>query len=104
MNTALHVEVSDVAAGQIRAAEAWWRVNRPKAPNAIREDVERGSALVATRPDIGARARGFTLDGVRRIHLRRIRYYLYYRISEVPNQLDVLGFWHSSRHDDPPIG
>jgi hypothetical protein len=104
VNNALHVEVSGAAASQIRAAEAWWRVNRPKAPNAIREEVERGSALVAAQPDIGARARGISLDGVRRIHLRRIRYYLYYRISDTPNQLDVLGFWHSSRHDDPPIG
>ncbi|MEQ1761496.1 MAG: type II toxin-antitoxin system RelE/ParE family toxin [Vicinamibacterales bacterium] len=104
MRPALRVEVSDVAANQIRAAEAWWRVNRPKAPNAVREEVERGSALLAAQPDIGERARGVTLDGVRRIHLRRIRYFVYYRLSEKPNQLDVLGFWHSSRHDDPPIG
>jgi hypothetical protein len=26
----LHLEVSDLAAVQIRAAEEWWRLNRPK--------------------------------------------------------------------------
>jgi len=35
----LHVEVREVAAEQIRAAEAWWRLNRPQAPNAIREEL-----------------------------------------------------------------
>jgi hypothetical protein len=103
VNPPLHVEVSDEAAGQIRVAEAWWRTNRPKAPNAIREEVERGSALIAVQPDIGARARRLALKDVRRIHLRRIRYYLYYRINETPRGIEVLGFWHSSRGDEPPI-
>jgi hypothetical protein len=103
MNAPLHVEVSDLAAGQIRLAEAWWRIHRSKAPNAIREELERVSALIAVRPDIGALARGIALQGVRRIHMRRIRYYLYYRIGEMPNQVDILGFWHSSRRDEPPI-
>jgi hypothetical protein len=37
----LHIEVSDLAKAQIRAAEEWWRVNRAKALNAIREELER---------------------------------------------------------------
>ena len=64
MSELLHVEVSAVAAEQIREAEAWWRTNRSKAPNAIREELERASALVATRPDIGSRARNVRLVGV----------------------------------------
>ena len=82
MSELLHVEVSAGAAGQIREAEAWWRTNRHKAPNAIREELERASALVASQPDIGSRARNVKLAGVRRILLARIRYHLYYRISE----------------------
>ena len=50
MSELLHVEVSAGAAGQIREAEAWWRTNRHKAPNAIREELERASALVAAQP------------------------------------------------------
>jgi len=41
----LHVETSGLAAEQILVAEAWWRTNRPKAPNAIREELERASTL-----------------------------------------------------------
>ena len=103
MSGPVHVEVSAVAAAQIRVAEAWWRTNRPKAPNAIREELERAWALVAAQPDIGSRARNLKLAGVRRVHLSRIRYYLYYRVSENPTQIEILGFWHSSRGGQPPI-
>jgi len=53
----LHIEVSDLAKTQIRAAEQWWRLNRPKAPNAIREELERASSLISVQPEVGARAR-----------------------------------------------
>jgi hypothetical protein len=34
----LAIALTVSASAQIRAAEDWWRLNRPKAPNAIRED------------------------------------------------------------------
>ena len=37
----LHVDVTELGKAQIRAEE-WWRLNRPKAPNAIREEPMRG--------------------------------------------------------------
>lgn len=64
MTAPRRVVVSDAAADQIRAAEAWWRVNRSKAPNAIREELERGAALIALQPDIGTRARAVALEGL----------------------------------------
>lgn len=103
MSERLPVEVSAVAVEQIRMAEAWWRTNRPKAPNAVREELERASGLIALQPDMGTRARNVKLAGVRRIHLSRIRYHLYYRVRETPRQIDILGFWHSSRSGQPPI-
>jgi hypothetical protein len=54
---ALEIVVSALAAAQIRTASEWWRLNRPKAPDAIREDLERASSLIAIQPDLGARAR-----------------------------------------------
>jgi hypothetical protein len=99
----LEIVVSALAAEQIRAAEAWWLVNRPKAPNAIREDLDRASSLIAIQPDLGARARNASLAGVRRLHLARIRYDLYYRIVETHTRLEILAFWHASRGSLPPI-
>lgn len=103
MSEPLHVEVSTLAAAQIRAAEAWWRLNRPKTPNAIREDLERASSLIAVQPQVGARARNVALPGVRRLHLARIRYDLYYRQVDAPKRLEILAFWHASRGRIPPI-
>jgi hypothetical protein len=37
----LDIDISDLARVHIRAAEDWWRLNRTKAPNAIREELER---------------------------------------------------------------
>jgi plasmid stabilization system protein ParE len=99
----LEVVVSGLAAEHIRAADEWWRVNRPKAPNAIPEDLDHASSLIAIKPDIGARARNVTLSGVRRVHLARIRYYLYYRLVEEPKRLEILALWHSSRTGGPQI-
>jgi ParE-like toxin of type II ParDE toxin-antitoxin system len=96
----LHVEVSELAAAQVRAAEAWWRLNRPKAPDALREELERASALIALQPQIGAQARNAMLSGVRRLHLARIRYDLYYRVADAPRRLEILAFWHASRGSD----
>ena len=103
MSHALHIEVSDLAKAQIRAAEQWWRLNRPKAPNAIREELERASLLISVQPEIGARARNVVLPGVRRLHLARVRYYVYYRVVTDPEQVEILAFWHASRGSSPPL-
>ena len=55
MSRPLQIEVSDLAKVQIVAAERWWRANRPAAPNAIREELERASSLISVQPGIGFR-------------------------------------------------
>jgi plasmid stabilization system protein ParE len=103
VSRALHVDVSDLAKTQIRAAEKWWRRNRPKAPNAIREELERASSLISLEPEIGMRARNVSLRGVRRVHLARVHYYLYYRVVSDPERIEILAFWHTSRGSGPPL-
>ena len=87
----------------IREASAWWFENRLSAPNAIAEEIERALALVCAQPGIGSRALNIPLAGVRRVHLSRIHYYLYYRISPLGTHLEVLAFWHTSRAGGPQI-
>lgn len=103
MSRPLHIEVGDLAKAQIRAAEEWWRLNRPRAPNAIREELERASALISVQPEVGARARNISLPGVRRLYLAGVRYYVYYRVVTEPEQVEVLAFWHASRESSPPL-
>ena len=103
MSRRLRVELSDLARSQILAADEWWRRNRPKAPNAIREELEKAASLIALQPEVGALARNVSLIGIRRLHLARIRYHLYYRLVDQPKRLQILALWHSSRGDVPPI-
>ena len=97
MRRPLPIEVTDLARAQIRAAQDGWRINRPKAPNAIREELERASLLISVQPEIGARATNISLAGVRRIHLARVPYHVYYRV------VAVLAFWHQSRGNGPSL-
>ena len=97
----MRIRVTRSAAAQIEEAAIWWAKNRPLVPRAIEEELERAFALLMLQPTIGARARNERLPGVRRIHLSRIQYYLYYRVSA--DDIDVLAFWHVSRGNSPPL-
>ncbi|HEV8434938.1 MAG TPA: type II toxin-antitoxin system RelE/ParE family toxin [Thermoanaerobaculia bacterium] len=97
----LQLRVGALADQQIEEADLWWRENRLKAPNAIREELERVSHLIASHPMIGARATNVALRGVRRIHIERVHYDVYYRTDgEV---VEILAFWGSRRGSGPPI-
>ena len=101
MNPLLRIEISHSARAQIEEAAAWWARNRPSAPGAVREDLDRVLNLLAVQPGMGARSRSAVLKDVRRVTLSRIRYYLYYRVAG--DALQVLALWHTSRGREPEI-
>lgn len=103
MSRPLDIEISDLAKAQIRTAEEWWRLHRPKAPNAIREELERAGSIISVQPEVGARALNISLPGVRRLHLARVRYYVYYWLLADPERIEILVFWHESRGSSPPL-
>ena len=102
MSRPFQIEVGDLAKVQIVAAERWWRANRPAAPNAIREELERASSLILVQPGIGAHARNLSLAGVRRLHLARVRYDVY-RVVGAHRRVEILAFWHARRGGRPPL-
>jgi plasmid stabilization system protein ParE len=59
--------------------------------------------LIALQPDIGARALNAKLSGVRRVHLSRVRYHLYYRSRLDHGTVEVLALWHTSRGTGPRV-
>ena len=97
----LPIMVTLLADAQIQQASKWWLANREKAPQAFKEEIERAFSLIAQRPEVGANATSARLKDVRRIHLSRIRYFLYYRVRL--DHLEVLALWHSSRKKGPPL-
>jgi plasmid stabilization system protein ParE len=88
------------AAREIRKASKWWDENRPAAPDAFRDAIEKAFELIRTQPDIGAVATNVKLPGVRRILLSKVQYYLYYRVKGRPHAIEVVAIWHTSRYSD----
>lgn len=96
----LQVRIKPRAARQIEAAVAWWSMHRHAAPGAVLNDLRSALALLAREPGLGTPV---PLDGVpvlRRLYLRRTRYFVYYRVRG--GTLEVISFWHERRGDPPP--
>ena len=87
------------ASAQIEKADRWWRENRPAAPGALREDLHAAFDAILSQPGLGTRVESKRVAGVRRLHLGRIRYYVYYHVCG--EELIVLSVWHSSRGSLP---
>lgn len=100
----LIVEFTASAARQVEDAARWWRANRLKAPDALVEDLTSALQLLSSQPGVGAIARNTRLRGVRRVHLNRIGYHIYYRLQGDPAvSLQVVAFWHTSRGSGPRV-
>jgi len=98
---ALQLRVSRRAAREIERIVQWWAINRPAAPGAVRKELQNVLDLLLVQPDIGAAVEEASSPGVRRFHVERIRYWLYYRVRD--NQLEVVSVWHSSRGSGPTV-
>jgi plasmid stabilization system protein ParE len=90
---------SSPASAQAEAAQRWWLENR--SGDALVREMERAMALLARFPQLGAlvpRKRG-----VRRIHLRKTKYSIYYVPIMAERTIFVLAFWHAARGSGPPL-
>jgi plasmid stabilization system protein ParE len=97
----LELFVSRRAAREIERVIQWWAINRPAAPGAVRRDLQAALNLLLVQPYVGVRVSAASSPDVRRVHLDRIRYWVYYRVRR--NRLEVLSVWHSSRGRDPAV-
>ena len=78
--------------------------NRPKAPQAFTQDLEKAFGLISSLPLAGQQVRHSTMDGLRRVLMGRVRYYLYYRFDTETERVEVLALWHASRSGQPRLG
>jgi plasmid stabilization system protein ParE len=103
LSPSLAVLITASAARASAEAGEWWVLNRPKAPEAFAEELEKSLALVASQPTIGAPSLNIKLPGVRRVHMARIHFHLYYRVAGTPPVVEVPALWHTSRGSDPVL-
>lgn len=98
---ALVLRVAHRAAREIERAELWWQENRPGAPGAFRADLHGALTLLLRQPGVGVKVGNTKLASVRRLHLGRIRYFVYYQLRG--HDLVILSVWHSSRGTQPAL-
>ncbi len=101
MTAEFGLRITARARRQIRQAADWWELNRPLAPGAVKQELGEAFDLLRLEPGIGARAIDTEATGVRRFHLSRIHYFLYYRVSG--STVEVLALWHTSRGGGPKL-
>jgi plasmid stabilization system protein ParE len=78
---------------EIREAARWWLENRREASDLFEHELRRAFYLLLAHPHVGQPVAH--LENVRRLHLSRVRYLLYYRVEE--GAISILSLWHTSR-------
>lgn len=91
------------AAREIEQASDWWRANRLGSPEALADELTGAFDLVSLQPGVGAPARSARLRNVRRLLLRRVGYFLYYRVVPERGEVQVLRFRHARRGTGPRL-
>jgi len=97
----MRVRVTKRAQAQIDRAATWWDENRPLAPEAFDEELSGAFALLSVEPGIGVPVTTTRIPGVKRLHLARIHYFLFYRVRG--EEVQVLRIWHTSRGSAPKL-
>jgi hypothetical protein len=94
------VIVVPAAEAQIREIDAWWRENRPAAPQLFAQERAATVAILESWPLIGRRRRHPGVPALRRVLLRATRYHLYY-VPIDAERLYVLAVWSAVRGRGP---
>ncbi len=97
----MRIRVTRRADVHIERAAEWWEKNRPLSPGALEQELAEAFALLLSQPAIGAPALNARTRGVRRVHLARVHYHIYYRVRG--EQIEVLALWHTSRGSPPSV-
>ena len=97
MSSYLPVVVTKRARSQIERATTWCRENRPASPEALVEELSRVFDLLSVTPMLGPPAS----RGTRRVLLKRVDYFLYYRYRPNAKRVEIVALWHTRRMKQP---
>jgi plasmid stabilization system protein ParE len=93
------VELSDEAKAAVSRVDAWWRQNRPAAPDLFLDELEQALGTLAQVPALGAHYD--PKPGVRRLLLKRTHYHLYF--TEQADRVLVVAVWSTYRGRGPKL-
>ncbi len=73
------------------------------APEAVRDELAKALGLIASQPTCGSPFASRRFRGLRRVHLARIDYHVYYRLAPRLRQVEIVAFWHARRGSGPHL-
>jgi plasmid stabilization system protein ParE len=97
----LPVRITPEAESHVRDIHAWWRTNRPSAPDLFLNELASALELLAEAPMLGRPYRLSPVPGVRRLLIRATRYHLYYFVAK--DEIAILAVWYGGRGGQPPL-
>jgi hypothetical protein len=88
---------------RVREISAWWRANRPEAPNLFDEELEAAQLHIVTEAHLSSPWRVVRGMLIRRVLLEKTRQWLYYSV-ESDSQIIVHTVWGAQRGSEPELG
>ena len=95
----MRIDLSIEARTHIARVDAWWRANRPSAPDLFMKELHEALLALGTMPSLGVRYK--SKPNVRRLLLNRSRQQVYFK--EEPERILVVAVWGTQRRYGPPI-
>ncbi len=98
-----HVVLVEEAQRQLQAIDRWWLEHRQAAPDLFLDELDQAIDLLSDLPDIGSPFRRTDLPGIRRLLLRRSKYWIYYFHDSRRSIVFILALWSTFRGSDPSL-
>jgi len=96
------VRITPAAETQAETFAQWWRENRPAAPEAVKQELQRAKDILVETPFVGSPYRRTRIPGVRRIAMNKTPYHVCYRVNEKLNEVVIMAVWSAMRKRGPP--
>jgi plasmid stabilization system protein ParE len=93
------VELSGEARAEVERADAWWRENRPAAPDLFANELDQALVALEGAPGLGLRYE--PKPGIRRLLLQRTSYHLYFLVQA--DRVYVVAVWSAYRGRGPAL-
>lgn len=87
----------------VERIDAWWRANRPAAPELFSDELQDALSLLATAPTIGAPYAAPTRRPTRRLLLPDTQVHVYYRIEADGDTVSIMRLWSARRGRGPAL-
>jgi plasmid stabilization system protein ParE len=97
------VVLAPAAHAQARKIAAWWRENRPSAPDLFDDEMEAVLERLADAPKTGLSYLTIRDQLIRRVLMARSSYNVYFETHEERALVRIVAVWHNARGRGPQI-